>query len=83
MDEPFFGLDPQTLRLVKQLLRARCASGMAILLSTHQLDVVEDVADRVAILHRGRLRAVGTLAELRRQYGGTGLEELFFAVTDR
>ena len=81
MDEPFFGLDPQTLRLMKQLLRDRARQGMTIVLSTHQLTVVEDVADRVAIMNQGRLIEVGGLAELRQRHGGGRLEEVFFQLT--
>jgi len=83
LDEPFFGLDPQTLRLIKQLLAERARQGVTIVLSTHQLQVVEDLAHRIAVLHRSRLLAVGTLEELRRVHGGTRLEELFFQFTDR
>jgi ABC-2 type transport system ATP-binding protein len=81
MDEPFFGLDPQTLRLIKQLLRARAARGLAVLLSTHQLPVVEDLADRIAVLHRGRVVALGDLARLQQEHGGQRLEEVFFHLT--
>ncbi len=81
MDEPFFGLDPQTLRLIKRLLRDRAQEGMAIILSTHQLPIVEDIADRIAIMNHGRVVAMGTLSELRTQHGGYTLEELFFDLT--
>ena len=81
MDEPFFGLDPQTLRLIKQLLRERAAQGMTVILSTHQLAIVEDLAERIAILAAGKLRALGRLRELSEQYGGRRLEELFFQLT--
>ena len=81
LDEPFFGLDPQTLRLIKHLLRERAAQGMTVILSTHQLGIVEDVAHRIAILTRGRLVALGSLDALKRQYGGDRLEELFFQLT--
>lgn len=82
LDEPFFGLDPQTLRLVKRLLTERARQGVAIFLSTHQLPVVEDLAHRIVILHQGRIIAVGTWEELRRLYGGTRLEEVFFQLTN-
>ena len=81
MDEPFFGLDPQTLRLIKQHLAEQAQAGMTIVLSTHQLPVVEDVAHRIAILDRGRLMALGTLEELTRSHGGHRLEEVFFQLT--
>ena len=81
LDEPFFGLDPQTLRLMKQLLIERASAGMAILLSTHQLSIVEDLAHRIAILHQGRIAALGTWDTLKQHYGGTHLEEVFFQLT--
>jgi len=81
LDEPFFGLDPQTLRLMKQLLTQRARAGMAVLLSTHQLSIVEDLAHRIAILSGGRLVALGTWEELKRLHGGTRLEEIFFQLT--
>ena len=83
MDEPFFGLDPQTLRLIKQHLVEQAQAGMTIVLSTHQLPVVEDVAHRIAILDRGRLMALGTLEELTRSHGGHRLEEVFFQLTSQ
>ncbi len=81
LDEPFFGLDPQTLRLMKHLLTDRARQGMAIVLSTHQLPVVEDLAHRIAILSQGRLVALGTWDELKRLHGGNRLEEIFFQLT--
>ncbi len=81
MDEPFFGLDPQTLRLMKRLLVERAAQGMAILLSTHQLSIVEDLAHRIAVLSHGRLVALGTWEELKRVHGAARLEEVFFRLT--
>jgi len=81
LDEPFFGLDPQTLRFMKQLLTERAAQGMTVMLSTHQLSVVEDVAHRIAVLSHGRLVALGTLGELQRLHGGARLEDVFFHLT--
>jgi ABC-2 type transport system ATP-binding protein len=81
LDEPFFGLDPQTLRLMKRLLTERARSGMTIVLSTHQLAVVEDLAHRIAILRCGQVVTVGTWEELKRLHGGTRLEEIFFQLT--
>lgn len=81
LDEPFFGLDPQTLRLMKQLLTERARQGMTIVLSTHQLAVVEDLAQRIAVLNHGRLIALGTWQELKAQHGAQRLEEVFFSLT--
>ena len=81
LDEPFFGLDPQSLRLMKTLLIERARLGAAILLSTHQLAIVEDIAHRIAVLSQGRLVAVGTWDELKQRHGGTRLEDIFFQLT--
>ena len=81
MDEPFFGLDPQTLRLIKQHLTEQARAGMTVILSTHQLPVVEDLAHRIAVLDRSRLLTVGTLEALKRSHGGHRLEEVFFQLT--
>lgn len=83
IDEPMVGLDPRSARLVKDLLRQRTARGTAVFLSTHLLDVAEEIADRIGIVDRGRLRCVGTLAQLKRQLAlaHTSLEQLFLDVT--
>ena len=60
IDEPMVGLDPHHARIVKDLLRERSRQGMTIFLSTHQIEVAEEMADRVGIIHQGRLMAVGT-----------------------
>lgn len=82
IDEPMVGLDPQHARIVKDVLKERSLGGMTVFMSTHQLSVAEEMADRIGIIHQGRLIAVGTLAELRRQSGADGaLEKCFLALT--
>jgi len=82
IDEPMVGLDPQHARVVKDILKERSREGMTVLVSTHQLSVAEEMADRIGIIHGGRLVAVGTREELRRQSGTSGaLEEAFLALT--
>ncbi len=82
IDEPMVGLDPQHARTVKDVLRERTRQGGTVFLSTHQLDVAEEMADRVGIMHHGRLVAVDTPNELRRQAGnGAALEEIFLSLT--
>lgn len=82
IDEPMVGLDPQHARVVKDVLRERVAGGMTVFMSTHQLSVAEEMADRIGIIHRGSLIAVGTREELRRQSGADGaLEASFLALT--
>ena len=83
IDEPLVGLDPRSSRLVKNLLRERADRGAAIFMSTHLLDVAEEIADRIGIVDRGRLLCVGTLDELRQSLSQrhTSLEQLFLEVT--
>lgn len=82
IDEPMVGLDPQHARVVKDVLKERSVTGMTVFLSTHQLSVAEEMADRIAIIHQGRIVALGTRDELRRLSGATGpLEAVFLALT--
>lgn len=82
IDEPMVGLDPQHARVVKDVLKERSRQGLTVFVSTHQLSVAEELADRIAIMHEGRLIAVGTREELRRQSGTVGeLEKTFLALT--
>ena len=77
LDEPLIGLDPQGARTLKDLLRERALAGSGVLVSTHLLEVAERLCDRVAIIHRGRLLASGTLAELRGTGSQATLEDVF------
>jgi ABC-2 type transport system ATP-binding protein len=82
IDEPMVGLDPQHARVVKDILKERAQAGMAVLLSTHQLSVAEEMADRIGIMNQGRLIALGSRDELRRESGEAGpLEDVFLALT--
>jgi ABC-2 type transport system ATP-binding protein len=81
IDEPMVGLDPQHSRIVKDILKERSLAGMTVFLSTHQLSVAEEMADRIGIIHQGRMVALGTRDELRRQSGASGpLEQQFLAL---
>src|SRR6185503_2944904 len=82
IDEPMVGLDPHHARVVKDILKERSLAGMTVFLSTHQLSVAEEIADRIGIIHQGRLIALGTRDELRQQSGAAGaLEQTFLALT--
>jgi ABC-2 type transport system ATP-binding protein len=82
IDEPMVGLDPQHARVVKDVLKERSRAGMTILVSTHQLSIAEEMADRIGIIHNGKLVAVGNRDELRKQSGNSGqLEEIFLSLT--
>ena len=82
IDEPMVGLDPHHARVVKDILKERSRTGMTVFLSTHQLSVAEEMADRIGIMHLGKFVAVGTSDELRKQSGSDGLlEHSFLALT--
>ena len=82
IDEPMVGLDPHHARIVKDVLKERSQKGMTVFLSTHQLSVAEEVADRIGIIHHGKIIAVGTHDELRKQSGVSGaLEQAFLTLT--
>ncbi|GJM20677.1 MAG: multidrug ABC transporter ATP-binding protein [Planctomycetota bacterium] len=85
LDEPLTGLDPPGRRSMCEAIAARARDGAAVLVSSHQLEIVERVSTRFAILHRGQLRATGTLDEIRATLGeqvdGANLEELFLHAT--
>ncbi len=82
IDEPMVGLDPQHARVVKDVLKERSLAGMTVLVSTHQLSIAEEMSDRIGIIHGGKLIAVGTREELRKQSGSSGqLEEIFLSLT--
>jgi ABC-2 type transport system ATP-binding protein len=83
IDEPLIGLDPYTIRTIKDLLRARVRAGETVFLTTHILALAEDIADRIGIIARGELVALGTLPELLQRYGHTRLEDLFLDIAGR
>jgi ABC-2 type transport system ATP-binding protein len=84
VDEPMVGLDPRSVRMVKDLLRRHAARGMTIFMSTHTLAVAEEIADRIGILDRGRLQFLGTVAQLQQELSShhTSLEALFLQLTE-
>jgi ABC-2 type transport system ATP-binding protein len=68
LDEPFTGLDPLNTRLFEEILAERRAAGSTVLLSTHQMNKVEELCDRALMINRGRLVLHGSVREFRRQY---------------
>jgi ABC-2 type transport system ATP-binding protein len=81
LDEPTVGLDPRSARLIKDILRQLAARGTAVFLTTHILEIAEQLCDRVAIISNGQIVAVGTLEELRRGSTGQSLEDIFLSLT--
>lgn len=85
LDEPLSGLDPRGIRSAREAIRELARDGTAVLLSSHQLELIQALADRILILDHGRRLFLGTLAEARLLAGGEGssLEEIFLAATER
>jgi ABC-2 type transport system ATP-binding protein len=83
LDEPMVGLDPRSMRTVKDLLRREADAGTTVFMSTHTLSLAEEIADRIGVFRRGTLQFVGTVNELRhqRQRHGESLERLFLELT--
>jgi ABC-2 type transport system ATP-binding protein len=83
VDEPTVGLDPRSVRLLKDLLRREAQRGVTVFLSTHSLDIAQELAGRIGIVDRGRLIGCGTLDVLRKQAAIDGsLEEVFLKLTE-
>jgi len=83
IDEPMVGLDPRTVRIVKDLFRLRIRNGKTVFMSTHTLEIAEAVADRIGIIHNGRLIALGNLDELRAKARTQhSLEDIFLQLTN-
>ena len=86
LDEPLSGLDPRGIRSAREAIQALARAGTAVLLSSHQLELIELLAERILILARGRRVFLGTLEEARATLAHAGersLEEIFLAVTER
>ncbi|MBI5589388.1 MAG: ABC transporter ATP-binding protein [Deltaproteobacteria bacterium] len=83
VDEPMVGLDPRGIKMVKELFRTLAQNGTTVFMSTHTLRLAEEVCDRIAIIHKGALMAIGTLQDLQQhiQNGDADLEQVFFEIT--
>jgi len=84
VDEPTVGMDPRGARLLKRIFRDTAARGATVFMSTHSLEVAEELCDRVGIIRHGELIALGTVAELRDQTGravDSTLESVFLHLT--
>jgi ABC-2 type transport system ATP-binding protein len=79
LDEPAGGLDPKARAMLKWELKALRAAGRTVFFTSHALNDVAELCDRVAVLHEGRVRFAGTPPELMSRYGSTDLEQAFLA----
>ncbi|MEM6330043.1 MAG: ABC transporter ATP-binding protein [Planctomycetota bacterium] len=84
VDEPMVGLDPQSIRLVKDLLRREADAGVCVLMSTHTLSAAEQISDRIGVMKRGDLIYQGPVEGLRAmsQSDSDSLEDLYLAMVD-
>ena len=81
VDEPMVGLDPRGARLIKDVFRRMSERGVAILMSTHTLEVAQEMCDRITIINKGRIVASGTVDELRLMTGDDQLTAVFLKLT--
>jgi ABC-2 type transport system ATP-binding protein len=83
VDEPMVGLDPKSARIVKELFKKHVARGNSIFLSTHSLEIAEELCGRIGIILNGRLRAIGNLKDLQAEAKTeqSDLEEIFLELT--
>lgn len=84
IDEPMVGLDPKSARLVKNLLRKKCREGATVFVSTHGIELAEEICTRIGIIQQGKLIAQGTMEELRKNSDSEkkNLEEMFLKLTE-
>lgn len=85
-DEPLTGLDPRAIRSMRGSIRKRADAGATVIISSHLLDLVERLCDRVLVLHEGAALALGSLADIRAAsatHTDASLEEVFFAITEQ
>ncbi|HHW31000.1 MAG TPA: ABC transporter ATP-binding protein [Clostridiaceae bacterium] len=83
LDEPMVGLDPKSAHLLKEQMRAHCENGNTVFFSTHILEVAEKLCDRIGIIHKGKLIAIGTMDELRQGDNADSLESIFLELTEQ
>ena len=83
IDEPMVGLDPKSARLIKEIFKQKAARGTSIFLSTHSLEIAEELCERITIITHGRVHKTGTMETLRREAGrhDSGLEDIFLELT--
>jgi len=84
VDEPMVGLDPAAILMVKEIFQKLSRQGVSVFMSTHTLTIAEETCDRIGIIHRGRLIASGTTADLQREAKTTDadLEKVFLNLTN-
>ena len=82
LDEPMVGLDPKSAHMLKELMRKHCDNGNSVFFSTHILEVAEKLCDRIGIINKGKLVAIGSMEELRKGDQADTLENIFLELTE-
>ena len=83
LDEPMVGLDPKSSHLLKEYMRKHCDRGNTVFFSTHILEVAERLCDRIGIINKGKLIAIGSMDELRHGDQAGSLENIFLELTEQ
>ncbi len=83
LDEPTKGFDPVNRRLLMEIIEEHQAKGATVVMITHQMEEVERLCDRILLLKDGAARAYGTVASVRKQFGGKSLDDIFVQVYSR
>ena len=81
VDEPHVGLDPKSIKILRDLFREYARRGHTIMMSTHTLETAESLCDRIAIIVKGKIGLCGTMEELRKETKGSNLEEIFLKLS--
>src|SRR6056297_2081301 len=81
LDEPIVGLDPESAFRLKKMMKSHSEKGKTVFFSTHVMEIVEKICDRVAIISKGELLFAGTVEELKKNRGDSTMEEVFLEVT--
>lgn len=83
LDEPLTGLDPKSSHQLKEMMRKHCNQGNSVFFSSHMLEVVEKVCDTIAIVDKGQMLTVGSMAEIKANSNDKSLEDFFLSVTSK
>ncbi len=81
LDEPIVGLDPESAYRLKKMMKSHSKNGKTVFFSTHVMEIVEKICDRVAIISKGELIFTGTVEDLKKNRGDSTMEEVFLEVT--
>lgn len=82
LDEPMVGLDPKAAYVLKKIMREYANANKTVLFSTHVLEIAEKICDRVCIINKGEIIAIGTIDEIKQKFNNGTLENIFLEITE-